>query len=413
MKNCAICLQPTCQEIISFGEVPICHHFVKDGEVEDTHPVILGQCEICGLVQMANPIPPAKLVPRFEWITYNEPEAHLDNVVEMLQALPGIKPTSTIAGMSFNDDSLLRRFRERGFTNTWRPDMAADLEINIPNAGIETVQSKIRPSLAEKLGLKYGKPDLLIVRMMLEHSGDPPAFLETVRALVNPSGYVVFDVPDCGRAFDLLDYTTIWEDHTLYFVQQTFLAALKNRGFRIEKFECYKGPYENCLVAVAKPNSALGQSCLSDSERQDEMQRGRNFAGEFAGRRDSVRRNLTEWRKHGKIALFGAGHQSAMFINLMQVDDLIAFVVDDHPHKCGRKMPGSRLPIVGSSALYSESVKLCLSSLGASSEPKVIAKHAQFINQGGVFASIFPLKRDSVFNVLAGETTPSKGELQR
>src|SRR5437870_2842091 len=147
MKDCAVCQQPTCGEIINFGELPICHHFLKEGEPEERHPAALGQCELCGLVQIMKPIPPAKLVPRFDWITYNEPEAHLDVVVEMLQKLPGIGPASVIAGLSYNDDSTLKRFRDRGFVSTWRTDMASDLNINVPNAGIETVQSRIGPSL--------------------------------------------------------------------------------------------------------------------------------------------------------------------------------------------------------------------------------------------------------------------------
>ncbi len=402
MKDCSACQQPTCAEIINFGDLPICHHFLKDGEAEGTHSAALGQCESCGLVQMMNPIPPAKLVPRFDWITYNEPEAHLDAVVDMLQSLPGISPASNIGGISFNDDSTLRRFRERGFANTWRIDASDDLGIHVPNAGIETVQSRFSPPIAAKLRQKYGTPDLLIARMILEHTSQASIFLETLRELVSPSGYVVFDVPDCGRAFDLFDYTTIWEDHTLYFVEHSFLTALKNGGFVVERFECYQGPYENCLVAVAKPATSREHLSPPDTKTALELSRANNFAQEFKGRRASVRRELESWRKRGNIALFGAGHQSVMFINLMGISDLIEFVVDDHPHKCGRTMPGSRLPIVPSTALYSENIKFCLSSLGAATEPKVIKKHEQFVLQGGVFASIFPVNRDSVFNILAG-----------
>jgi len=78
--------------------------------------------------------------------------------------------------------------------------------------------------------------------MILEHTGQASVFLETLRELIGPSGYVVLDVPDCGRAFDLFDYTTLWEDHTLYFVERTFLAALRNGGFQVERFDCYRGP---------------------------------------------------------------------------------------------------------------------------------------------------------------------------
>lgn len=406
MKLCAVCQQPGCREIIDFGELPICHHFLQGTEVEDRHPAALGQCECCGLVQMMNPIPPPKLVPRFDWITYNEPEGHLDAMVDVLQALPGITPASHLAGLSFNDDSTLRRFRERGFRNTWRPEMAADLEIHVPNAGIETVQNQITPLLARRLRQKYGAPDLLVARMILEHTGQPPVFLETLRELASPFGYVVFEVPDCGRAFDLLHYTTLWEDHTLYFVERTFLAALQNNGFQVKGFDRYRGASEDCLVVVARPDLSGRRRGLEDPGKAIESSRASSFASAFKGRREAVRRELEAWRQRGNIALFGAGHQSVMFINLLGIADLIQFVVDDHPHKCGRMLPGSRLPVVASDALYSGKIKLCLSSLGGASELKVIRKHEPFVREGGVFASIFPVNRESVFHILAGNTTP-------
>ena len=401
MKDCVACRQHSCREIINFGELAICHHFLKDNETEETHSAALGQCQHCGLVQMMSPIPPEKLVPRFEWITYNEPEAHLDAVVQMLEPLPGISHQSVVAGISYNDDSTLRRFRERGFGNTWRPDMATELGIHTPHAGIETVQNRLTKKLATDLRAKHGAPDMVIARMILEHTTNASLFISALRELVSPTGYVVVDVPDCGRAFNLCDYTTVWEDHTVYFVEKTLLTALHNNGFRVVSFECYKGPYENCLVAVATPDSSR-QDSIPRSDINRELEQANTFASEFPHRRALVRRELEQWRKRGKIALFGAGHQSVMFINLMGIQDLIEFVADDHPHKCGRQMPGSRLPIVPSARLYADNIKFCLSSLGAASEPKVLKKHEQFIRNGGVFASIFPLKSDCVFNVLAG-----------
>jgi len=410
MKVCAICRQYPCQELIGFGEQPICHHFLAGAETEATHPLALGQCSSCGLVQLIDPVPPEKLVPRFDWIRYNEPEAHLDALVERLTALPGVSKASNIGAASFNDDSLLRRFRERGFERTWRLDQSKDLEITVPNAGIEFVQSKLRPSIVEYVRNQFGQPDVFIARMILEHTSETAVFLETVRTLIGSSGRVVFDVPDCSRAFDLCDYTTLWEDHTLYFTQETFRRALTRSGFEVEWLQCFEGPYENCLVAVARP--AFKMLLNSNTEQVTaELAQAARFAGSFAERRKAIRSELIRWRKRGRIALFGAGHQSVMFVNLMGIADIVEFVVDDHPQKCGRRMPGSHLPIVPSSALYSEEIKLCLSSLGAASEPKVIAKHQQFIQQGGVFASIFPVRFGSAFRLLAGNAMERDGHL--
>jgi hypothetical protein len=402
MKSCLVCRQGGVRELIDFGELPICHHFYDGHDQERTHPAALGQCGICGAVQMMEPISPAKLVPRFDWITYNEPEAHLDAMVEMLLRLPGIHTESVIAGLTYKEDTTLRRFRERGCLRTWRADLIADFGITEPKAGIETVQGRVRPDLADPLQAKHGVPDLIIVRHVLEHTHDPAQFLETFRRLVKPTGYVVFEVPDCQRAFDLLDYTTLWEDHTIYFVEPTFLATLRLNGFSVVHFERYHAAYENCLVAVVRSEATDELTLPSESEVKLEQQRAVGFAEGFDERRAALKEMLTLWRSRGKIAVFGAGHQSAMFVNLHRVAESLEFVVDDDPRKRGMRMPGSRLPIVGSELLVREDIKFCLSSLSAESEKKVIQKQAQFLKCGGTFASIFPVTRDTLINFVAG-----------
>ena len=59
-------------------------------------------------------------------------------------------------------------------------------------------------------------------------------------------------------------------------------------------------------------------------------------------------------------------------------------------------MPGSRLAIRALASLLEEEVKLCLLSLSPESEAKVVAKNQAFLERGGSFASIFPVKLNSL-----------------
>ena len=88
--------------------------------------------------------------------------------------------------------------------------------------------------------------------------------------------------------------------------------------------------------------------------------------------------------------MFGAGHLASTFLTVMDVADLIEFVVDDNPNKRGLFMPGSHLPIVGSDALLNSEARLCLLGLNPLSEQKVIERQRAFTEAGGVFKSIFP-----------------------
>jgi hypothetical protein len=364
----------------------------------------LGQCRCCGVVQSMVPVPPENLVPHFDWITYNEPEAHLDALVETLCSLPGVSHDASIGGLSYKEDSTLRRFRERGFRRTWRLDPSSDLEIHNPRAGMESIQGRIHAASAETLRGKYGEADIVIARHILEHTHDTPGFLAGLSKMVKPNGYIVFEVPDCGRAFDLLDYTTLWEDHTLYFVEPTFLGTLQRHGLKIVRFERYRAPYENCLVAIATPIAAATTISIDERVLARELERAKSFAQGLSQRRSDLRRFLTGWRKKGRVALLGAGHLAVVYINVLGLADLIDFVIDDHPQKRACLMPGSRLPIVGSDTLFKGDVKLCLTSLSAESEKKVVLRHTPFIEAGGTFASIFPVQSGELVNVVAGTT---------
>ena len=123
MKTCHLCTAPQVETLIDFGQQPICNRFPKTvREPEATFPMLLEQCQACGLVQTTQPVRAAELSPLVDWVTYNEPEGHLDTVADKIAALPGLTRASIFGAISFKDDTLLRRMRERGFASTWRLD---------------------------------------------------------------------------------------------------------------------------------------------------------------------------------------------------------------------------------------------------------------------------------------------------
>ena len=81
---------------------------------------------------------------------------------------------------------------------------------------------------------------------------------------------------------------------------------------------------------------------------------------------------------------------------MLGLKEYIEFVVDDHPSKRGLYMPGSRLPIMGSSALVERGIKLALLTVAVESEDKVIQRNQAFAQAGGAFASIFPASRHAL-----------------
>jgi C-methyltransferase-like protein/methyltransferase family protein len=311
--------------------------------------------------------------------------------VEKVLRLPGVTSESQIGAISYKDDTTVERFRKKGFAKTWRLDPLGDLGITDRCAGLETVQSKLSSEAAEAISARRGKTDVLIVRHILEHAHDTMAFTRAVRTLIKPNGYLVFEVPDCAPALHRGDYTMPWEEHVLYFTPETFQRSLAALGFSTIHYHCYVYANENSLIAIVQP----GKTIEVNAAAEDLMPRV--YAENFEKYRKQVLQALKEYReRHGKIAIFGAGHLSCAWVNFLHVEEYIEFFVDDHPKKSGMFMPGSRLPIRGSAALIEEKIKLCLLSLSPESETKVLARNQPFVAQGGTFASIFPGKTNSL-----------------
>ena len=382
--------------LINAGLQPISNRFLcTPKDCENLYPLTLGQCQKSGLIKLLTPFPNHELIPRFDWITYQEPEDHLDFLVDILCDLDFISECPKIGGVSFKDDTTLHRFAHRHF-NTWRIDPVHDLKISHKGAGIESIQSALTNNAAIEIAQKYGKADIVIARHILEHVYNLDEFISSLKILVAEKGYIVFEIPDCSRSLDQNDYTMIWEEHLYYFTPETIKFVLTTCGLQVVRFENIPYPFENSLIAITRPVKYLNPE-ISVGSLKNELFRGEKFAEKFDEYRTKFRAFFTEHQKNdGKIAFFGAGHLACTFVWLFQLQDYIDCIIDDDSHKQGLFMPGSKLPIVSSSILMDHNYSLCILSLNPLNEDRVIANYRTFIENGGKFYSIFPSSQRSL-----------------
>ena len=388
--------------LVDFGpQTPSNRFEAPEQLVADRHPLVVSQCDQCALIQLDNPMPPAMAKSRFEWLTYNEPEGHLDDLVSRLRKLPGLEqPEARIAGLTYKDDSTLARFNKLGYANTYRYDPAADMGLQDPCASLESIQAALDDSAASRLAGKHGLADLLLVRHVLEHAHDPLQFLRAASKLVKPGGHLLFEMPDCTKFIKARDYCFIWEEHITYLSAATLAGLVGNAGLSLEDTVVYPYPLEDSLVGIVR-NSPV-KPLQSTPGRDALIEDGQVFSRGFSERRTRLQALFAGWQRAGRpVAVFGAGHLAAKFINMYGLGGMIDCVIDDNSHKQSLLMPGSRLAIRGSAELESRGIKTCLLSLSPESEQKVRARNQTFMDHGGRFLSIFALSPVSVYTAEA------------
>lgn len=399
--RCIGCGAAQVGSLLDFGPQPPSNRFERAGAPEhDAHRLELGQCGACGLLQLLAPMAPAMAKSRFAWLTYNEPEGHLDRLVGRLRALPGIGPAARIVGVTYKDDSTLARFNKLGYADTYRYDPAADLGLDDPCAGLESIQAAFDAAAAARLAQRHGKADLLLVRHLLEHAHAPRVFLDALRLLVKPGGYLLFEMPDCAKFVRACDYPFLWEEHIAYFCAPTLAALVHAAGLELRETIVHPYPLEDSLLAIVRNAPPAAAPAADPAARDALLAEGREFARRFPEVRERLRTLLGGWGKAGRrVALFGAGHLAAKFANLYGLGGRLECVIDDNPHKQALLMPGSRLPVRGSAELAG--IGLCLLTLNPESEQKVRAKYQAYLERGGRFLSIFALSPASVYREAA------------
>jgi hypothetical protein len=393
--TCLVCGAEAVVQELDLGSHPVASFFLQPGETRERRvPLAVGQCERCATIQLMKPIPAEALVPPYDWLTAREPEAHLDGVVDHLMTLPGVGASSSVAGVSYKDDTTLDRFRARGLSRTWRVDLREDLAVTDPAAGVETLQKLVTAEAMRRVAGARGQADILIVRHIAEHAEDPREFLAGCAELIAEGGYVVVEVPDCTRSLELNDYAMVWEEHSLYLTPATTEQLLVRCGFATVSLDVHPFPFENSIVLVGRKTSTVPPAAPEPAAA--ERSRLNAYASAFEPVTSDLRGKLTRAARRGPVAIFGAGHLACAFINFHGLEDLIDFVVDDTPQKQNLRLPGAQTPILPSSSLVERGASLCLLAVSPQSEDGIIARNSAFQDRGGVFRSVLAASARSI-----------------
>jgi SAM-dependent methyltransferase len=388
-KSCGACGADDVETVLDLGRQTVSSHFIAHpGEAAPERPLALAVCQRCGTVQLAQPFPFRTLVPPHDWITYREPEAHLDAVTEKLAGLPDLHQGSQILGMSFKDRTTLARLNSMGFRNTRLLDLYADLGAGYPNANIESVAGLMSRELAQSLTQRQGAADMVIARHVLEHAESLGDFLAALAELLKPDGYLILEVPECSANLIRQDYAMIWEEHAYYFNARTIRRAVLNAGFRIIALEVYRYPFEDIAVVYATKSQTTANQ-LDHADVKRDVAAARAYGDAFAAwtaRYDALCRDLTADGR--KLAAYGAGHLTCAFLHFHNLSRHFAYVIDDTPKKQNLFLPKSGIPVSGRGSLVADKIVACLFGLGPETEAKVIRNNKSYLDDGGVFYSM-------------------------
>ena len=342
----------------NLGTSPFANSLIEpsqSGAAEKHYPLEMFVCSNCLLVQLDAFEAPDAIFRDYSYFSSFSDSwvAHARTYVDMISGKLGLSAASQVVEIASNDGYLLKEFVRRKV-----PALGVEPAINVARAaeaaGVPTVTEFFGRALATDFVGKGFAADLIVANNVLAHVPDLNDFVGGLKTLLKPQGTLTIEFPHLLRLMQGLQFDTVYHEHFSYF---SILAAEKlmaAHGLEISDVEQLTTHGGSLRLYVTHSESNVGQSARVRSLRDEEIKAGLLTSEgykEFPQRVRQVRRDLLrfllEAEEQGKIVVgYGAPAKAVTLLSYCGVGpDLIRFTVDRSPHKQGRLLPGSRLPI--------------------------------------------------------------------
>jgi SAM-dependent methyltransferase len=324
---------------------------------EKRYPLRATVCERCKLVQVDYDVAPEELFGNYVYFSSYSDEwlAHAAAYCNMAARRFSLDSHSLVVELASNDGYLLKNFLAGGIP-VLGIDPSDTVAAAAEKAGVPTLVEFFGEDLAKKLALDGRQADLIIGNNVLAHVPRLNDFIAGIAVLLKPRGTVTIEFPHLLTLIEHVEFDTIYHEHysyiSLYAIEQVF----SRHGLRIHDVE-QLSTHGGSLRIFASHADRPG---LEDSDTLRAVRASEYAAGlplletysRFAERVEQCRRSLTTFfadaaRDRKRVAAYGAAAKGNTLLNFCGVSPTdILMVADRNPHKQGKFLPGTHIPVV-------------------------------------------------------------------
>ncbi len=358
--KCRGCGEPVRLPLIDLGTAPPSNAYLRADQLDHTEqwvPLRVLVCESCWLVQTEDYRAADSLFDAdyayFSSFSSSWLEHARRYVGEMAERF-SLGQDSRVVEVAANDGYLLQFVAAAGI-----PCLGIEPTASTARAarekGLDIRETFFGEAQAHALAAEGWNADLMVANNVLAHVPDINDFLRGFAVLLKSDGVATFEFPHLLSLMAGYQFDTLYHEHYSY-LSLTAVAALCERNglnvFDVQQLPTHGGS----LRLFVQP--ATGRRVRADAvddllarEREVGVKSGSYYAGLAPAAlriKHELLRFLLEARAQGKrVAAYGAAAKGNTLLNYAGVrEDLLAWVADLSPHKQGKFLPGSRIPIV-------------------------------------------------------------------
>ena len=359
--SCRFCGSPVHDTFADLGSSPLANSYLSAAQCsagEVYYPLHARVCARCFLVQLEEFEAPDDIFSDYAYFSsYSDSWLrHARDYTALMIERFGLGAESRVVEIASNDGYLLQYFAERGV-----PVLGIEPAANIAAAaeakGIRSRVEFFGTESARRLVADGESADLLLGNNVLAHVPDLNDFVEGMRIALKPAGILTMEFPHLLRLIAENQFDTIYHEHFSYLsfltVEQVF-AAHGLTLFDVEELPTHGGSLRIYGRHADAPAPAVSPrvSRLREDERRAGLDRVETYAA-FGERVRETKRRLLDFLIQAKdagrtIVGYGAPAKGNTLLNYCGVrTDFLDYTVDRSPHKQGRFLPGTHIPILG------------------------------------------------------------------
>lgn len=357
--HCRFCQAPLRHTFVDLGMSPLCESFLSSdqlNQMEAFYPLHVYVCDACLLVQLEAYVSAASIFSDYAYFSsYSDSWVeHARTYTEQMIHRFGLGSSSAVVELASNDGYLLQHFVAQGIPSLGIEPAANVAEVAV-GKGVPTLVKFFGERTARELASEGRRADLLVGNNVLAQVPDLNDFVKGMKILLKPEGVISLEFPHLMRLMVENQFDTIYHEHFSYFSFTTttkILAAHDLAAFDVEELPTHGGSlrvYARHVEDASKPvGTRVGEMLRREADaRLESLASYESFSQQVM----ETKRQLLDFLIHAKrdkkkIVGYGAPGKGNTLLNYCGIrTDFLDYTVDRNPHKQGKFLPGTHIPI--------------------------------------------------------------------
>lgn len=361
--SCRLCKGSLSEPVLKFPDTPLANEFLSTQERQETFPLQVCVCRICGHYQLNETVDPERLFRHYVFVagTSKVNVEHFRQYAEDVIKSCQLKVGSSVLDIASNDGTLLRHFHSMGMS-VMGIDPARNLAEAATANGILTLPEFFTEDYANTIASRHGTFDLITANNVFAHVPDMIGFAKGVKKILKPHGTFTFEVSYFLDVCDHVLFDTVYHEHSSYHTigpLVSFFQSLDMDLYRVERIGTHGGSIRVFVKHASKeywPDREKDRKSTVHSLVEAEN----TIATKVRELNQNIRLLGLELREQIRnikaaghsIAIYGTPAKATTLMYALGIDEKdIAFAVDDNPLKQNTFTPGKHIPVMPSSAL--------------------------------------------------------------